>query len=173
MHSADLVILTVLSLSLIFGFMRGFVREAIALAGWVLAILLARWFNEPLAAWLAEWVSTPSLRLVMAYGTLFFGTLVVCSLLAQALSALISAGGLKLSDRMLGGVFGALRGMVLVLIALMLMAPFVQKDAWFREATLPRAFLKYESLARDLKDQALDIVRSPKPGAGSASGQQH
>ncbi|MFX5256931.1 CvpA family protein, partial [Acinetobacter baumannii] len=64
MHPADLVILTVLALSLIFGFMRGFVREALSLAGWVLAIIVARWFNEPMSAWLAQWVSTPSVRLV-------------------------------------------------------------------------------------------------------------
>ena len=86
MHSADLVILAALALSLIFGFMRGFVREAFSLVGWVLAILIARWFNEPVSAWLAQWVGTPSVRLVMSYGTLFFGTLLACGLLGQALS---------------------------------------------------------------------------------------
>lgn len=161
MHPADIVILVVLALSLIFGFSRGLVREAIALTGWVLAIYLARSYNEPMAAWLAQWVSTPSLRLVMAYGSLFLGTLVVCSLGGHALSVMLRAGGLSVVDRFFGGIFGIARGLVICLIALMLMAPFINNDAWFREAQLPRAILKYESLARSLKDQAIAIVRSP------------
>ncbi len=172
MHPADLVILAALALSLIFGFMRGLVREAFSLAGWILAILVARWFNEPVAAWLAHWVGTPSVRLVMSYGTLFFGTLLACSLLAQALSMAVRAGGLSLSDRVLGGVFGVVRGCVLVLIALMLMAPFVKKDSWFHEATLPKLFLEYESLVRSLQDEALHLVRSPKPGSAKTPDQQ-
>ncbi|REH36671.1 membrane protein required for colicin V production [Paraperlucidibaca baekdonensis] len=161
MHPADIVILVVLALSLIFGFSRGLVREAIALAGWVLAIYLARAYNEPMAAWLAQWVSTPSVRLVMSYGSLFLGTLVVCSLGGHAISMMLRAGGLSLLDRFFGGLFGVLRGVVLCLIALMLMAPFIREDVWFREAQLPRAILKYESLARQLKDKAIATVRSP------------
>jgi len=166
MHSADLVILAALALSLIFGFMRGFVREAFSLVGWVLAILIARWFNEPVSAWLAQWVGTPSVRLVMSYGTLFFGTLLACGLLGQALSLAVRAGGLSLSDRVLGGVFGVARGILIVLIALMLMAPFVKKDRWFNEAELPRLFLKYESLVRQLQSEALQLVTAPKPDLG-------
>lgn len=163
MHSADLVILAVLALSLIFGFIRGFVREIFALAGWILAIIIARWFNEPLAAWLAPMVGTPSVRLVLAYGSLFFGTLVACSLFAYALSLAVRAGGLSLLDRVFGGVFGVLRGALLVLVALMLSAPFVKQDAWFKESQLPKAFLKYELLARDLQTKALHLVNSAKP----------
>lgn len=158
MHPADIVILIVLALSLIFGFWRGLVREAIALTGWVLAIYLARSYNEPLAEWLAQWVNTPSVRLVMSYGSLFLGTLVVCSLGGHAISLLLHAGGLSLIDRFLGGIFGVARGFVICLVALMLMAPFIKNDAWFREAYLPRAILKYESVARHLKDQAIAIV---------------
>ncbi|MEL0027071.1 MAG: CvpA family protein [Perlucidibaca sp.] len=160
------MILAALALSLIFGFMRGFVREAFSLAGWVLAILVARWFNEPMSAWLAQWVGTPSVRLVMSYGTLFFGTLLASGLLGQALSLAVRAGGLSLSDRFLGGLFGVVRGFIIVLIALMLMAPFVKKDRWFNEAELPRLLLKYESLVRQLQSEALQLVTSSKPDIG-------
>ena len=172
MHPADLVILAALALSLIFGFTRGLVREAFALAGWVLAIVIARSFNEPLAAWLAQWVSTPSVRLVCSYGSLFFGTLLTCSLLGSALRQLVHSGGLSLTDRALGGMFGIVRGALLVLIALMLMAPFVKHDGWFRDAMLPKAILQYESLARSLQQQALALVR-PIPSASSTSKSSH
>ncbi|MES2719671.1 MAG: CvpA family protein [Pseudomonadota bacterium] len=172
MHPADLVILAALALSLIFGFTRGFVREAFALAGWVLAILIARSFNEPLAAWLAQWVSTPSIRLVLSYGTLFFGTVLTFSLLGTAFRHVVHGGGLSLPDRMLGGLFGVARGALLVLIALMLMAPFVKRDAWFRDAMLPKTILQYETLARSLQKQALALVR-PIPSSSSTSKSSH
>lgn len=172
MHPADIVILSVLALSLIFGFMRGFVREAFALAGWVLAIVIARSFNEPLAAWLAEYFSTPSVRLVLSYGGLFFGTLLTFSLLGTVFRQVVHSGGMSLIDRFMGGVFGATRGALLVLIALMLMAPFVKHDAWYRNALLPKAFLNYESLARSLQQQALTLVR-PIPSASSTSKSSH
>lgn len=172
MHPADLVILAALSLSLIFGFMRGFVREAFALVGWLLAIVIARSFNEPLAAWLAHWVSTPSMRLVLSYGSLFLGTLLMASLLGSAFRQLAHRGGLSLADRVLGGLFGIVRGALLLLIALMLMAPFVKHDAWFRDAMLPKTILQHESLARSLQQQALALVR-PLPSASSPSKSSH
>ena len=172
MHPADLVILAALALSLIFGFTRGFVREAFALVGWVLAIVIARSFNEPLAAWLAHWVNTPSIRLVLSYGSLFFGTLLTFSLLGTALRHVVHRGGLSLSDRVFGGIFGVLRGLLLILVALMLMAPFVKHDAWYRDAMLPKTILQYESLARSLQKQALALVR-PIPSTASSSKSSH
>ena len=103
---------------------RGWRLDRQITAGVVLAILIARSFNEPLAAWLAHWVSTPSVRLVLSYGSLFFGTLLTFSLLGTALRHVVHGGGLNLTDRMLGGLFGVLRGALLVLVALMLMALF-------------------------------------------------
>jgi len=172
MHPADIVILSILALSLIFGFMRGFVREAFALAGWILSIVVARSFNEPLAAWLAEFVSTPSIRLVLSYGGLFLGTLLTFSLLGTIMRQVVHRGGLSLLDRFMGGVFGALRGALLILIALMLMAPFVKHDAWYRNALLPKAFLNYESLARSLQQQAFTLVR-PKSSSSETTESSH
>lgn len=172
MHPADLVILAALALSLTLGFTRGLVREAFALAGWVLAIVIARAFNEPLAAWLSQWVGTPSVRLVCSYGSLFFGTLLTCSLLGSAFRHLVHSGGLSLTDRFLGGIFGIVRGALLVLVALMLAAPFVKHDAWFRDAMLPKAILQHESLARSLQQQAMALVR-PVPSTSTTSTSSH
>jgi len=163
LHPADWIILGILVVSLMIGFGRGLVREIISLSGWVLAILVARWFHEPVAVWLGDWVATPSVRMVMAYGSLFLGTLLSCSLIAHAMSLMVRAGGLSLFDRFFGGIFGAIRGGVLVLVALILMAPFVKSDRWFIDAVLPKTFLSYESIARDLQGQVLDVVKSAKP----------
>lgn len=162
MHAADLVILAVLGFSLVVGFVRGFVREGIALMGWVLAIYLARTYNEQMAAWLAQWVSTPSIRMLMSYAALFLGTLAVATLGAYAFDLAVRHTGLGLLNRFVGGVFGVLRGLVISLVALMLLAPFVKHDAWFIEAELPQFLLQYESVVRDIKDQALSSMAIEK-----------
>lgn len=170
MHPADMMILAALSLSLIFGFMRGLIRESFALAGWVAAIIVAREFNEPLAAEMAAMVSAPSLRLIFSWGLLFLVTLLSFNLLGQGLRVAARVGGLSLFDRMLGGMFGVMRGGLFVLVALMLMAPYVKHDRWFREAQLPRAFLAYESLARSLEREAVQLIHIDKPGVRDTLG---
>ena len=109
---------------------------------------------------------------MLSYSSLFLGTLLTFSLLGTALRQLVRAGGLSLTDRMLGGLFGVLRGALLVLIALMLMAPFVKHDAWFRDAMLPKTILQYESLARSLQKQAMALV-SPTPSTAPSSKSSH
>lgn len=169
LHPADWLIIAVLACSLVIGFSRGLVREVVALTGWIAAIVVARLFNEPLSAYLAQWVGTPSVRLILSYGLLFAGTLFGASLLAHALSLMAHASGLSLIDRMFGGVFGVVRGLLFVLIALMLMAPFVKHDGWFHDARLPRVILTYEPLVRRLQQDVLQLVapRSPAPASGA------
>ena len=81
-------------------------------------------------------------------------------------------GGQWVCDRVFGGIFGVLRGLLLILVALMLMAPFVKHDAWYRDAMLPKTILQYESLARSLQKQALALVR-PIPSTASSSKSSH
>ena len=50
----DVVILALITLSAILSLFRGFVKEALALASWVVALWVAMAFYEDLAAWLAH-----------------------------------------------------------------------------------------------------------------------
>lgn len=158
LQPADWVIVAIVGISMIFGLMRGFVREAFSLAGWLAALVVARVFFEPFDAMLAASVHTPSVRHAMAYGGLFVGTLVVAWLLGYAIMSLVNAAGLKWSDRMLGVIFGFARGLILVLALLILIAPFVNQDAWWHEAKLPKEFMKYEFLGRKLKEKVIEVA---------------
>ena len=160
MHPADGVILAVIAVSLLLGLYRGFVREAFSLAGWVAAYVVARIFHPALELMLADSITTPSLRLAAAWGGLFLATLVVVSLAGYMIRSLMEAAGVRLVDRLLGGVFGLARGGILVLASLVLLAPMVHKDAWWREARLPGVFMRFEPQGRELKEKVEEAARS-------------
>ncbi|MBT5462631.1 MAG: CvpA family protein, partial [Gammaproteobacteria bacterium] len=112
----DWIILAILLVSTILSAFRGFVREALALGSWILAVIVARWFAPALSMHLSPFIDMASARTLMAYGILIIGTLIVCGLLTRVLSELIRVSGLSATDRLLGMVFGFLRGALVVLL---------------------------------------------------------
>lgn len=171
MQPADWVIIAIIGISMVFGLMRGFVREAFSLAGWLAAFVVARVFFDPLDQILQSHLHTESVRHVAAYGALFFGTLVVAWLVGYAVMSLIDAVGLKWSDRLLGGGFGVARGLILVLAILIMVKPLVSNDEWWHEAKLPKEFMKYEFLGRTLKDKVIEVTLPAKKDDDGAAGQ--
>jgi membrane protein required for colicin V production len=161
MQPADWVIVAVIIISMVFGLLRGLVREAFSLAGWLAALLVARTFFEPFDQMLSASMSTPSLRHMVAYGGLFVGTLIVAWLLGYAVMSLVDAAGLKWSDRLLGGIFGFGRGLIVVLALLIVVQPFVEHDPWWHSAELPPEFLKYAFLGKELKQDVMQVALPP------------
>ena len=102
------------------------------------------------AALLAEYVSLPSVRLILAFGGLFLATLFVGGVLNILLGQLVLRSGLTVTDRMIGVVFGFLRG-VAVMVVLVLLAGLtpLPEDPWWEESQ----FLPYfQNLALWLRD---------------------
>lgn len=166
MHPADAVILGIIAVSMLFGIFRGLVREAFSLAGWIAAYLVARLFHAPLEQMLADVITTPSLRLLVAWGGLFIATLLLAFIAGYMVMSLMEAAGLRGIDRFFGALFGLLRGLILVLALLVMAAPFVAKDAWWREARLPREFMRYELQGRELKSQLYKAAQKAGQQAG-------
>lgn len=167
MHPADIVILVVLTASVVLGVFRGFVREALSLAGWFAAYIVARLYYTDVDIWLQSSVSTPSLRLVMAWGGLFVATLILAMVLAYLLAGLMKAVGAGWLDRLLGASFGLARGVLLVLAVLILIAPYASRDSWWREAKSPSLFMRYEFLGKELKTNLVKAAKSASEKSSS------
>ena len=137
MSTADYVILGLVGLSATVSLLRGFVREALSLAGWVLAFWVALTFTRDVAAILPPSISVPSARLAVGFLALFFGTLLAAALVNFLAAQLVERTGLSGSDRLLGVVFGVARGAVIVAI-LVLLAGFtaLPQDPWWRASAL-------------------------------------
>jgi len=117
----DFAVVGVLAVSIAWGVWHGLVREVISILGWVIAFLAANLFAGPLGEAMPAEIPTSELKLAIAFVAVFVGSLVVTTLLALLLSKIVKAVGLGGLDRVLGALFGAARG-VLVLVALALLA---------------------------------------------------
>ena len=132
--------------------LRGFTVEALSLATWVAAFIIARLFSVPLAVVFSEWIELPSVRQPIAFIVLFVSTLIVGALIKHLVKHLVHATGLTGTDRALGCVFGLLRGCLLVVIALALLSRLTQMplDPWWKQSVLIPHFLMVEDWTAEM-----------------------
>jgi membrane protein required for colicin V production len=138
----DIAILTIVLLSILVGLWRGFIKEVFALAVWIAALWLAFYFSGAVAEMLTDTVSLPSARTGLAFTGIFLAVLLVGALLTFLLGKLVESTGLSGTDRLLGSVFGALRGLALVLLMIMV-AGFtpLPSDPWWQDSRSIHALL--------------------------------
>ena len=136
--------------SALIGLLRGFVKEAFALVTWVIAIWVGMQYSRDFAVLLQDTINFPSARIAASFGLLFFMTLILGALISFILNQLIEKTGLTGSDRLLGMLFGIIRGAVLVSLMVMLagITP-LPEDPWWKQSLLIPPF---QSLAIWLKD---------------------
>ncbi|MGZ5249158.1 MAG: CvpA family protein [Caldimonas sp.] len=128
----DLAMLCILVLSAVVGLVRGLTFELLSLAGWFVAYFAARWLEPWLAPHLPVGAPGSLLNQGVAFASAFVFVLIVWSLLARAVSALIGATPLRPLDRLLGALFGIVRGAVVLLVFATLVAytPVARSQAW-------------------------------------------
>jgi len=162
----DYAIITICVASAAFGFWRGFVKEAIALVTWLVAIMLA-WQ----AAWMIEerlgdWSAAPELRIWAARAIIFGAVLIVGGLIAWLMRALIRKTGLSSTDRSLGAFFGLARGALLVgLLAIVIDLADLETESWWADARLrtfseqvAEGIIYYAGLGRRYLENAEPVV---------------
>lgn len=128
----DWTLLAVLAFSVVVGLVRGFVFECLSLAGWVVAWFAAQWGAPQVALQLPVGAPGSALNVGAAFALSFVAALIVWTLLSRLVRLLIHATPLSLPDRLLGAVFGLLRGGVLLLAVATVMAltPASQSTVW-------------------------------------------
>ncbi len=159
MNWVDIAILTIIGVSVLISLYRGFTKEALSLAGWIIALWVAFTFADRLVLLLEDHIEVPSLRLVVAFAILFFATLFVAAIINYLAVTLIKKTGLSGTDRMIGIFFGIARGALIVVVLVLLggLTPMPQ-DPWWHEAKLLHYF---QSLAVEARGYLpADIAKS-------------
>jgi membrane protein required for colicin V production len=128
----DLTILAIIALSALISLIRGFVKESISLVTWVVAALLAFRYFSPMSVLLEPYVSAPTIRSITAFAILFLSTLIVGAIVNFIMSQLVSKTGLSGTDKALGVVFGAARGVLIVTMVVLLasLTPMPSAEWW-------------------------------------------
>lgn len=133
----DYVFVGIVLISVLWGALRGFIREALSLATWVLAFVVSLGYGPEFAEQLRPTITSDPLRLVAGYAVPFFGVLLVGGLLIWIISWMVRGAGLAPLDRMLGSGFGLLRGGFIV-VALVIVAGFTAlgHEPWWRQSQI-------------------------------------
>lgn len=162
MNWADLAILSVLLVSSLISIKRGFIKEALSLAGWAAAFVVAMLFHSSLATLFSNFIESPSVREMLAFGVLFAATLVVAAMANYLIGELVRMTGLAGTDRMFGMVFGLLRGIILVLAVVLLVPALIpiDQEAWWEQSSLIPHFLSMEQWSRQIAGSAIKFVLS-------------
>lgn len=147
MTGFDFVFAGILLVSLLLGLWRGLIYEVMALLGWPLAFVLSRMYAGDVAPLLP--LKQESSRVVASYALVFVAVLVVWAVLTWLLSKLLKAAGAGWTDRLLGGLFGILRGglVVLVLVWVVELTDYSAHPFW-REARVSKPLEDAALLAR-------------------------
>ncbi len=150
MNWADWAILGILIISSLISLKRGFVKEALSMANWVLAFFVAMTFRDALSALLESQIATPSLRDMVAFALLFAATLIVGAMVNYLIGEVVRMTGLSGTDRLFGMIFGFIRGFIVVMAILLLVPGLVaiDKDLWWQESMLIPHLLEFEDWCR-------------------------
>jgi membrane protein required for colicin V production len=133
----DYAILAIVGISALISLVRGFVKEAVSLIIWISAFFIASSFYANLSTLLTN-ISDPLLRNAASITILFITTLILGALVNYLIGQLVSKTGLSGTDRVLGIVFGALRGVLVCSAVLFFMDAFTpaSSSAWWQSSQL-------------------------------------
>ncbi|WP_087019937.1 CvpA family protein [Thaumasiovibrio subtropicus] len=136
----DYVIIGIIGFSALVSLVRGFVKEALSLVIWFGAFFVASNFYLQLAAYFTN-ISDEMVRNGAAIAALFIATLIVGAVVNYVIGQLVQKTGLSGTDRVLGIVFGGLRGILIVAALLFATDAFTtlsSSDWWAESQLIPR-----------------------------------
>ncbi len=119
MSSLDLIALGIFAFSAVLGLMRGLTREVLSLLSWFVAFYAAKSFAPMLAPFIPG-LDAPALSHAAALVVIFVAVLIAASLFSAAVGGLVKVAGMGPYDRLLGGLFGAARGGLILLMLTLL-----------------------------------------------------
>ena len=140
MTALDIFVILLLGGGALIGFVRGFVHELFSLFAWVAAVIMLKAFHPQLWNGLSDSVGTEAGAAVLAFALLFLPTFVFVKFLAKSLGKRSRSSVLGPVDRVLGGGFGMLKGLIGATLFFLLAnlgtdlvyGPEAQRPEWMR-----------------------------------------
>jgi len=135
----DLGVIAIILISAVLAMVRGFTREVLAIASWGAAAVAAIYFHPLVLPYVKPYISKDTVALAAAAALVFFATLIIVSIITVKVSDAILDSKVGPLDRSLGFVFGALRGLLLCVIAFAFfnwLVPEKAQPVWVKDAKI-------------------------------------
>jgi membrane protein required for colicin V production len=135
----DFAIVAIVVFSTVISIMRGFVREAISLASWIIAVWISLEFGPLLAEALKDTIHSDQVRMLVSYLGLFLVMIIIGAIVSHFVSKLLKVTGLSGMDRILGMVFGLFRGALVIAIGILIasLTDLPSSDWWQHSSVIP------------------------------------
>jgi membrane protein required for colicin V production len=169
----DIVVILVVLISAVLAMIRGFVREVLSIASWVAAAAAAYLLYKPVVPLVQPYVESGTVATIIAAAAIFFIALIVASYITMRVSDFVIDSRVGAVDRVFGFAFGAVRGVLLVVIALLFFNWLVpQPPAWVTTArTKPMLDDIGEKIMAALPEDAEATILKRLKGGDSNAGE--
>jgi membrane protein required for colicin V production len=162
MTAVDYTLIAIVALSMLFGVIRGFLRESVALLGWLVGLWLAWHYADKVQPYLGGALAGTELQVWVARLILLLVAIVGAWIIGSLLGYLVQRSGLTLGlDRILGGLFGLVRGAVIVGLVVMLAdAARMHDEPWWKSSRLIPVGQDMASVLRGYVETGRDAVEN-------------
>lgn len=172
----DGILIVIMLISALLAMIRGFVREVLSIAAWVAAAAAAFFFYDDALPYVQEHIANKQIAVAAAAGGIFLVTLLVVSFITMRISDFVLDSRIGALDRTLGFVFGAARGLLLVVVGLLFFNWFMPDEqaqpTWVAEAKSKPLLNAIGSrlmaaLPEDPEKEILEQFRNPSHDGGT------
>ncbi len=136
----DWTIVIVLAVSLLGGLSQGFLRAACSLCGLIFGLAAAAWNYARVAVLLVPLVRVEAIADAIGFLLIALLIMALANVVGAVLSKTLRRMGLGCLDRIAGGVFGLLQGVLLITLGLLVALAFFPKAQWLADSRLPKLF---------------------------------
>ena len=133
----DIILLVVMLISGLLAMIRGFMREVLSIAAWIIAALATLYAYPRVLPMAKQYFSNDIVASGVAVGGVFLLTLLIVSVITVRISDLVLDSRIGALDRTLGFLFGLGRGLIIVVVAFLFFAwlvPFKAQPGWVQNA---------------------------------------
>ena len=162
MSGLDIVIAVVVLIGLWRGFQVGLIKTAVGLVGWFIALIAASRLAASIAPQLSSIIQNPVLQMAAAFLLVVIAILAIMHLVAFVFAGVLKTLRLGVLDKMAGGLLGAAKNVLMVLVILSISAPLLVQMPQWQTSVLAPELLPYapvgKALVSDMVGMAWDQV---------------
>ena len=175
----DAILFAIMLVSALLAMVRGFSREVLSVISWLVAAAAAYFFYKPLTPYAGQYIHSHTVAMAASAAVIFLVVLIIVSFITLRIADFIIDSRIGALDRALGFIFGAVRGLLLVVVAMLFfnwLAPENQ-PAWVANARSKPVLddlgqRLVAALPRQSRGVILDRIHglADQPAEGDASG---